>query len=85
MAFKLAPKRQKVQDKHLAAFADDDDDNQALPGRHASTESIEDLKAQGSEMAEQGDLGGALNCWQQAVRIDPTDGSIYEMQAQVTA
>lgn len=91
-----APHRKPAQ-RNLAAFQDDDDDEEEQQHEHtqqgSSTEAAAGSSAQaaavaswmdkGSVLAEQGDAAAALRCWDQALLLEPDNGRVHEMRAQV--
>ena len=41
------------------------------------------LKDQGNHLAESGDFSGAVRCWNSALGVDPENGILHELKAQV--
>lgn len=97
LAFKLASNSRQHPSaaKPISAFDGDDEDEQdnstppeqqqqpAGPGPGSSAAAAAAWVEKGSEAAERGDSGAAIACWDQALQLEPEDGRVHEMRAQV--
>lgn len=97
LAFKLASNsRHPTAAKPIYAFDDGDDEDEqdtstipeqeqqaAGPGPSSSAAAAAAWVEKGSAAAERGDSGAALCCWDQALLLQPEDGRVHEMRAQV--
>jgi Tfp pilus assembly protein PilF len=72
-----------VDDDEDASTQPEQQQQAAGPGPGSSATAAAAWVEKGSAAAERGDSGAALRCWDQALLLEPQDGRVHEMRAQV--